>query len=789
MTDTNDTNDTNFNPDDFYKNVPIFDPDRHYEEVDKQEEEQLLPGTAGVSGLTYEPETEKEPKKEQYGINYKREMKDWGLRLEWGLLDNDKEREKFMQEKFGGRWMQDKFGNYVIEQLSDVEEGNELTTFDQPSFTRYDLADWSDDYLPVGASVAVGIGTAGLGFFPSVLSVAAAGGGFKFWQEAGEEVFGKNLQGADEVEKMMIKEAMYAGTGEALYRSILRPLGRYVLGPGSKKMAYKVDDPDWPVQWRKGLISAREKALNLSKKLGFRPKAGEVSGAFLTRRMGRMLEMVFGDPKLPLNSNAMKNNIESLLNKTGTGTQTTFKQSGKFKTETSKLELGGTIKSDIEVAKKSFRTEADIRYTHLHGMTGDHKWLPTRYMKRTVKKLMDDMIVVDSKLVKKPVFNSKKIEGGMGYEMVTVKGRTLFKRHEAALQEMQDILATGKYLNTKQYSKLKNLLWEMSEQSGEGMSRGQIKQIYKGLRQSENDILGIAKSGLPNFERVMPYLKETTKWYSKNIDNFSPKYIDKLLLKPEYGGYVAPEDVVKQFFKTKGVTKLTSVMKVLPEETKSAVRRYGMEKILKSIYQRPKDVFKGEPEYFGQSLMKELDNYGDDTLHAMFGKKLTKDLKEFAKASELVTTRLEGSGGIVAASIALHPLKNIGKLARMNVLQNLMLSDTGLHWLTTGIRNRGLRAGADATSRLGIMVAMLVEDEVDSGFSIRNKDESFLEDVPEEFDEYLMDEDELEEFKRKRQSSTMNAPRNTNVASRPNNQGGARVVLPPMGMNTPYQTS
>ena len=782
-----DTNDTNFNPDDFYKNVPIFDPDRHYEEVDKQEKEQLvLPGV--VDTLDLEP-PEKEPKKEQYGINYNKEMKDWKLRFEWGLLDNDEEREKFMHEKFGDRWMQDKFGNYVIEQPSDVEEGNELTTFDQPSFTRYDFADWSDDYLPVGASVAMGIGTSGMGWLASIARVAATGGGFKFWQEAGEEVFGKNLQGADEIEKMMYKEAMYAGSGEALYRSVLRPLGRWVLGPASKKMAYSINDPDWPVQWRKGLISNREKALNLSRKLGFKPKAGEVSGAFLTRRMGRMLEMVFGDPRLPLNSNVMKKNIESLLDKTGTGTQTTFKRkSGEIKKETSKLELGGKIKSDIELAKETFRSTADRKYTHLFNMTGDHKWLPTRHMKRTVKKLMDDMITTNSKLIKKPTFNSKK-GGGMGYEMVTQQGRTLFKRHEAALGEMQDILSTSKYLSTKEFIKLKNLLWEMSEQSGEGMSRGQIKQISKSLREAENDILGIAKSGLPNFERVMPYLKETTDWYSKNIDNFSPKYIDKLLLKPEYGGYVAPEDVVKQFFKPKGVTKLTSVMKILPEETQAAVRRYGMRKILNSIYQRPKDVAKGEPEYFGQSLMKELDKYGDDTLHAMFGKKLTKDLREFAQAAELVTTRLEGSGGIVAASIALHPLKNVGKLTRMNILQNLMLSDTGLHYLTVGIRNRGLRTGADATSRLGTMVAMLVEDEVDSGFSLRNEDESFLENVPEEFDEYLMDEDELEEFNRKRQSSIMNAPRNTNVASRPNNQGGARVVLPPMGMNIPYRTS
>ena len=80
----------------------------------------------------------------------------------------------------------------------------------------------------------------------------------------------------------MYKEAMYAGSGEALYRSVLRPLGRWVLGPGSKKMAYSINDPDWPVQWRKGLISNREKALNLSRKLGFKPKAGEVSAAFLT---------------------------------------------------------------------------------------------------------------------------------------------------------------------------------------------------------------------------------------------------------------------------------------------------------------------------------------------------------------------------------------------------------------------------------------------------------------------------------------------------------------------------
>ena len=89
-----DTNDTNFNPDDFYKNVPIFDPDRHYEEVDKQEEEQLvLPDV--VDTLDVEP-PEKKPIKEQYGINYNKEMKDWKLRFEWGLLDNDEEREKFM---------------------------------------------------------------------------------------------------------------------------------------------------------------------------------------------------------------------------------------------------------------------------------------------------------------------------------------------------------------------------------------------------------------------------------------------------------------------------------------------------------------------------------------------------------------------------------------------------------------------------------------------------------------------------------------------------------------------
>jgi len=784
------TNGANFDPNTFYQNIKNFNPDTFYEEFDKQKEKQLvLPDV--VDTLDVEP-PEKEPKKEEYGINYNREIKDWKLRLEWGLLDNEEEREKFMYEKFGDRWMQDKHSNYIVEQPSLVEEGTELTTFDQPAFTRYDFADWSDDYLPVGAAVTMGIATSGLPALGAITLSAITGAGYKGLQESAEEVYGKNLQGADEYKKMMIKEALLTGGGELFYRSLLRPIGRYALGSGSKRMSYDSTDPDWAVQWRKGLISSREKALNVAKKLGFKPKAGEVSGAFLTRRMGRMLEMIFGDPRGALNSNAMKANMDNLLTRAGSGTQSSLIKTPK------RLELGKTIKSDIEVAKKNFRSEADIRYTHLHSMTGDYKWLPTREMKRTVKELMNDMITTSSKLVKKSTFNTKET-GGMGYEMVTQQGRALFKRHQAALSEMQDILSTGKYLSTKEFIKLKNLLWDMSEQAGEGMSRGQIKQISKSLRAAENDILGIAKSGLPNFELVMPTLRETSEWYSKNIKNLTPEYITKLSMNPEYAKYVAPEDVVKQFFKPNSVTKLNSVMKVLPEETQLGVKRYAMKKILNSIKRQSKDPASGDIDYIGTNLVKELDKYGDDTLHAMFGKKLTKDLKEFSKAAELVTTR-GGSGGIVAANIALHPIRNLGKLVQLNILQKIMLSDKGLHYLTVGIRNRGLRTGSDATTRLGIMVRALVEDEADSGYggfinmlvpsgSGRKPDESFLENAPEEFDEYLMDEVELEDFKRKRQSSTMNAPRNTNVASRPNNQGGARVVLPPMGMNTPYRTS
>ena len=85
--------------------------------------------------------------------------------------------------------------------------------------------------------------------------------------------------------------------------------------------------------------------------------------------------------------------------------------------------------------------------------------------------------------------------------------------------------------------------------------------------------------------------------------------------------------------------------------------------------------------------------YGKETLHAMFGKDLTKNLYNFADEVTVLTSKNQ-SGGLVAANVALSPIRKgkaaIPPLALMKIFSYLMNRPGFVEYLTSflGYPNR-----------------------------------------------------------------------------------------------------
>ena len=132
-----------------------------------------------------------------------------------------------------------------------------------------------------------------------------------------------------------------------------------------------------------------------------------------------------------------------------------------------------------------------------------------------------------------------------------------------------------------------------------------------------------------------------------------------------------------------------------------------MDDILENISGLTDDPF---VEVFqGKQFRQMLDSYGESTLNEMFGKELTGDLYRLAKVTQLVTQRQAMSGGLVAANIALHPLQNIARLAKLRILGSLMRTPFAMKWLTEGLEAPNTRAGAAALSRVAAYTSFLAE--------------------------------------------------------------------------------
>ena len=242
-----------------------------------------------------------------------------------------------------------------------------------------------------------------------------------------------------------------------------------------------------------------------------------------------------------------------------------------------------------------------------------------------------------------------------------------------------------------------------------GMDKEKMVAVFG--RKEANEIIGYAEDmrkygvGDATFSTTGPLaqsmrqaLKETQarKLATKN------DFIKILQRGPEAGSRF--EDAVDMMIKPTGesIAYIKQAREILDEKTFNALRGKSMFKLMDGLVKPGSDPIDRIVD--GQALLTVVKNIkagNANPIVEMFGggkagQDMWKRYQRLAVAANQVTQK--GSSGLVAANVALHPIKKMPKLVQMNIVGRLMASPKYIDWMIEGFKAPKLRAlGTGAT--------------------------------------------------------------------------------------------
>ena len=172
------------------------------------------------------------------------------------------------------------------------------------------------------------------------------------------------------------------------------------------------------------------------------------------------------------------------------------------------------------------------------------------------------------------------------------------------------------------------------------------------------------------------------------LDNFMKANWKNVLSNPDT---VQFEQAIDAIFQPQSSNLTSQVLKHFEgsPEIINAIKTKAMEKILRASIDAS-DNF--NIIYSGANLNKTLDKFGVTNLKTMFGKELTDDLFSFARSLNLISQGKGNKGGLVAANLALAPLrKGVGavpELLTLGIISRALASKNVLKYLALGLSGK-----------------------------------------------------------------------------------------------------
>ncbi len=266
-------------------------------------------------------------------------------------------------------------------------------------------------------------------------------------------------------------------------------------------------------------------------------------------------------------------------------------------------------------------------------------------------------------------------------ERVSRQNRNVFgtANPSAIAEEISKLGSTGEVLFGKQYKPLMTALRDLGS---------------SGAKITDRELALVA--GQPIAEQVN-LISRLTRTTNSAADNALAKGLSKAVADGD------PEKVVSLIFRKNGAAFIKQAERELGEDTMDQVRQLAMERIVGNLGKEgmtakelTESVVDGS---FSTQLSKQLADYGDETIDAMFGE-AGPLLRKLAKESEIVSNKpIKGLGGLAPATIAgslslaaflSGPMGVIGTAGGLFLMSRALRSNT---FLKTISRPKGVRPG------------------------------------------------------------------------------------------------
>ena len=396
---------------------------------------------------------------------------------------------------------------------------------------------------------------------------------------------------------------------------------------------------------------------------GFKIRPGSVTEAPILMRWEGMVRQIFGDLYEGQNRQAAQQGLERLA------------PQGAI----TKDAAGDALAKSIRAQRVTFSEKAGEQYAKVDALAGNTPIIPLAPIKAQAEEILATL-------------------------PKTAKGEVLGMKDAFA----REILQMGDAISVREAQRLRTMLREASESPD--LLPGVLEHDARLLKRSVDEAFEVAKQSGQG--PAINALKMADQFYKQGIAKFDLPIVTKIA-KDASRGALDADQVVDYLVRPDRVVRLRQIKQVASPGAWNQVKVAHAQELTESIVRGTDDPLKYV--FDGKKFRDVLDKYGRNVLEEVHGKQWVDDAYKYANALMLSDKQMKFSGGIVAANVALHPIKNLPRLVLIRWMAKLVEQPGTFKYLTDGITlGPKTKAGAAALARLSAQVIALADDETGS---------------------------------------------------------------------------
>ncbi len=244
------------------------------------------------------------------------------------------------------------------------------------------------------------------------------------------------------------------------------------------------------------------------------------------------------------------------------------------------------------------------------------------------------------------------------------------------------------------------------------VGRKQIRELKEAL---DKDLNALGTQGGEKMARAVKGYHTTKRWYGREREKFNVDLLNKLVKETDKNINLEPIELGTIIFNAKGkpdqLAKLVNKLTPMARKDLPGAIMAKLADVARDVPMNVKDELAGIHVLRGKKFKEALDQLGPESTDLIFGKGAYDEFNKFSRMMRLVAPEGVLSGGLVAASVALSPIKNLPKLVGMRIASKLATSKMGRNYLQSALLNPNTTAGRASTRALNTLIRLWIQEE------------------------------------------------------------------------------